>query len=135
VKLALESASISLSGSMGKRQRLHKIQRYAERNMLAVEQYPSITFSSTSIAAEEPGRFRVRGVLTIRTISRPTDFTVSMEPASGQSYWAQGTVPVKLTDYGLTPPSAALGTIGTKDEMTVIFRLKLVPAAVPSAKS
>jgi polyisoprenoid-binding protein YceI len=135
VKLALESASIRCQDQWVSAKDFTKIQRYAERNMLAVEQYPYITFSSTSIAAEQPGRFRVRGVLTIRTISRPADFTVWLEPADGQSYWAQGTVPVKLTDYGLTPPSAALGTIGTKDEMTVTFRLKLVPAAVPSAKS
>jgi polyisoprenoid-binding protein YceI len=135
VKLALESASIRCQDQWVSAKDFRKIQQYAERNMLAVDQHSHITFSSTSIAAARGDRFRVRGTLTIRSISHPTDLIVSLEPTDGQSYWAQGSASVKLTDYGLTPPSAALGTIGTKDEMTVIFRLKLVPAAVPSAKS
>jgi hypothetical protein len=34
-----------------------------------------------------------------------------------------GSGEVKLRDYGLKPPSAALGAIGTKNEMAVSFRL------------
>ena len=41
-----------------------------------------------------------------------------------------GRAVVRLKDYALKPPSAALGTIGTKNEMTVEFLL-LPSARVP----
>ena len=36
----------------------------------------------------------------------------------------EGAATVRLTDYQLKPPSALLGAIGTKNEMTVSFTLK-----------
>jgi hypothetical protein len=35
-----------------------------------------------------------------------------------------GSATVRITDFGLKPPSAALGVIGTKDEMTFSFVLR-----------
>ncbi|MDQ6666149.1 MAG: YceI family protein [Acidobacteriota bacterium] len=97
----------------------------AEHEILAVERFPAIVFRSTGIAAEPGGRFHVRGMLTIRNVAKPVDIDVSLLQELGKIVWAEGRALVKLTDYGLKPPSTALGTIGTKDEMTVMFRMKL----------
>jgi hypothetical protein len=42
---------------------------------------------------------------------------------SGRITSLSGHAVVRLKDYGLKPPTAALGTIGTKNEMTVEFSL------------
>jgi hypothetical protein len=33
---------------------------------------------------------------------------------------------ISLTDFGLKPPSAALGTVGTKDKMQLSFHLAVL---------
>jgi polyisoprenoid-binding protein YceI len=62
----------------------------------------------------------VAGNLTIRNITNPV--TVAVVYKGGETF--EGSAKVRLTDYKLKPPSALLGAIGTKDEMTVTFRLK-----------
>jgi hypothetical protein len=44
----------------------------------------------------------------------------------------EGTARVRLTDFGLKPPSAAFGAIGARDEMTLHFAL---PATVRAETS
>jgi hypothetical protein len=44
----------------------------------------------------------------------------------------EGGATIKMTDYGLKPPAAALGTIGTKDEMRIEFRIRLKAQSVIS---
>jgi hypothetical protein len=41
----------------------------------------------------------------------------------GTELLLSGTATVRMTDYGLKPPTAALGTIGTKPEMAFAFTL------------
>jgi hypothetical protein len=46
----------------------------------------------------------------------------------------RGTARVLLTDYGLKPPAAPLGAIGTKNEMEFSFSLELRPRLVSLGK-
>ena len=47
--------------------------------------------------------------------------------AEGGDLLLDGRSTVKMKDYGLKPPSAALGMVGTKDEMEVSFVLRARP--------
>jgi hypothetical protein len=49
---------------------------------------------------------------------------VVLVTASPGSLSFQGSAKIKLTDFNLKPPKAALGAIGTKDEMSFSFVLK-----------
>ena len=46
------------------------------------------------------------------------------EIASGGVYGLSGTYSFKLTDYGITPPTAMMGTVKTGDEVKISFNVK-----------
>jgi polyisoprenoid-binding protein YceI len=92
------------------------VQEYALKDMLAAEKYPDVIFSSTAVRATDSARFEVRGTLTIRGIAKPVVLSVGLNEKR-----FQGEATVRLTDYGLKPPKAALGLVGTEDEMKFSF--------------
>ena len=120
VSLTIESASAVCTDTWVSDKDRSKIQEYALHDMLAVEKHREITFSSTRVISKEPDRFEVQGSLTIRGIAKPLTVEVSRKPGG----IFEGSSQFKMTDYGLKPPSAALGLIGTKDLMTVSFHLR-----------
>jgi polyisoprenoid-binding protein YceI len=91
-----------------------KILKVAKEEMLASAKYPLLRFESSRVSGGE--ELVVEGLLTIRDKTRPV--TVSVRQKGGTF---SGEARLKLTDFGLKPPSAALGLVGTKDEMTVRF--------------
>jgi polyisoprenoid-binding protein YceI len=46
---------------------------------------------------------------------------------------ATGMVPIKMTDYGIKPPTAIFGTLKTGDEVKVNFALTIGPGAIAAA--
>jgi polyisoprenoid-binding protein YceI len=99
---------------------LVKVRKMALEEMLAAAKYPQIRFESNRVTARSASEFTVDGMLTIRDRTKPARVTVE-RTAAGR--W-KGESRVKLTDYGLKPPGAALGLVGTKDEMTFAFDLE-----------
>lgn len=118
VTLTIESASIVCRDTWVSEKDRQKILNTATGEMLSAAKYPSIRFESNGVTASESGRFAVQGNLTIRDQSRPV--TVSVQQHD-QTY--TGETRFKLTDFGLKPPSAAFGLVGTKDEMKLTFKL------------
>ena len=88
-------------------------------DMLDVSRFPTLKFESTAIRQTAPDRFEVSGTLTVRDRSRAV--VVLVMKIGNQSY--RGSAKLRLTDFGLKPPSAALGLVGTKDEMAFAFVL------------
>lgn len=128
LEFTIDSASIHCTDTWVSEKDLRKVQAYAEKDMLAVSSYPEIKFRSTAITATGPSQFKVTGDLTIRNVTRPVQLTLQTSQ-NGTSLWSDGSGTIKLTDYQLKPPTAALGTIGTKDEMLVQFRVRFDKAA------
>lgn len=106
---------------------LRKVQDYALKDMLDAERHPNITFASTAIRPLSDRKFEVQGDLTIRNVAKPVVTTVSMSNRADGSLSAEGTAQIRLLDYGLKPPSAAFGTIGTRNEMALSFTLVALP--------
>jgi polyisoprenoid-binding protein YceI len=109
---------------------LKKIQAYALNDMLAADRYPELHFSSVGAVRKDENTFEVTGMLTIRGIRKPATIIVSVSRNSGTISSLSGHSVVRLKDYGLKPPTAALGAIGTRNEMTVEF--SLAPAIRPA---
>jgi len=103
---------------------LRKVQEYAVKDMLAANRYPQISFRSSGIKKIDPSHYEVEGVLTIRDVSKPVVIVASLTVGAGESISIEGGARVHLTDFGLKPPTAALGTIGTKSEMVFRFVLQ-----------
>lgn len=120
MELEIESRSAVLKDDWVDAGDVKKIMELTQMDMLDSAKYPKIRFVSTAVTAAPNGHFTVQGNLTIRNITNPV--TVAVVHKGNEVF--EGTATVKLTDYKLKPPSALLGAIGTKNEMTVSFTLK-----------
>jgi len=98
----------------------------AGKKVLDIAQYPQIRFSSTGVKPGSAGAFLVNGNLTIRDITRPVTVTVHSKPDSNGRLGFTGQAEVKLKDFGIKPPAAALGLVGTRNEMQLSFTLTAV---------
>jgi polyisoprenoid-binding protein YceI len=92
---------------------------------LNAEQHPNITFRMTSYAAEpKDGAFAatVGGTLTVNGVTKDVVLlaTISDEAAALQ---AVGGTKFNMTDFGVKPVTALMGTIRTGNEVTIKFDL------------
>jgi polyisoprenoid-binding protein YceI len=129
VELTIQAASLLVQDDWVNESERKKIADEALNKQLIVEQHPELKFQSRSIRpADAPGHYEVRGELTIRDLARPVIVQVTMSAPREGVLLFEGEATVAMKDYGMKPPSAALGLIGTKNEMKVIFQLHAVPA-------
>lgn len=92
---------------------------------LNAEQHPTITFRLTSYAAEpKAGAFeaKVGGLLKVNGVEKDVVLlaTISGEP---DALRAVGTTKFNMTDFGVKPVTALMGTIRTGNEVTIKFDL------------
>ncbi len=127
VRLTIPAGEIRLTDAWLSKDDFKEVQRYALEEMLEAGKYPEIRFESGEIAAIDATHFKVAGVLTIRGLGKPSLVNVTLTPEPGGALGIEGSAVVKLTNYGLKPPKAALGLIGTKDEMDFTFALTAHP--------
>jgi polyisoprenoid-binding protein YceI len=123
VELTIETSSIVLKDQWLSEKDFAKVREYAGKEMLEVAKYPQIRFVSSGVRKRADGVFEVNGGLTIKGVTKPAVVSVTMGPAEAGALRFTGKAEVKLKDYGLKPPSAALGMIGTKNEMPVEFNV------------
>ncbi len=86
------------------------------KNVLDVAKFPRIGFVSTGVSGDTAGAFQVTGNLTVRGVARPVTLSVKR---IGNGY--EGETRFPMSAFGIKPPKAVLGAIGTKDEMTIRF--------------
>jgi len=128
VELTIESDSIICHDTWVSMKDLRNIMEEATRNMLAVDRYPVIAFRSNRVTVLSAGKYEVQGALTIRGIAKPATVIIDWSPTAQPVLTFQGQAILRLTDYGLKPPSAVFGAIGTKNEMQFRFRLIAKPS-------
>ena len=120
VHFTVDAASIALHDTWVSEKERSKIVEFALTQMLHADRYRQLEFSSTRIVPAGVGHFEVQGTLGMAGVSKP----VGVQVALGEDLSIQGSAKLKMTDWGMKPPSAALGSIGTRDEMSVAFVLK-----------
>jgi polyisoprenoid-binding protein YceI len=130
VNLEIESASIVCLDTWVSEKDKKKIVEVALNDMLGAQRYPRIAFVSNKILEKGINQFEVNGLLTIKGVSRPATVLTTMAGQSDSHLEFDGTAQVNMKDFGLKPPVAALGLIGTKDVMQFRFHLT---AGTPSA--
>jgi len=119
VQLSISAASIECKDTwIGEKDR-KKVMDVALNDMLGASQHPEIVFRSTGIQGSEP--LQVEGELTIRGRTKPVAVNVAVDMRQNDRLIVRGEARMRLTDYGLKPPSTAFGAVGTKDEMLLIF--------------
>ncbi|MCW5963660.1 MAG: YceI family protein [Bryobacterales bacterium] len=129
IGLRLDAARIECKDDWVSEKDLKKIEAEARDKMLQVAKHKEIVFRSTAIRAQGGGKYLVEGMLTIRGMEKPARVEVTMQPgATGQAEAGgalafSGEASVDMTDWGLKPPSAVLGAVGTNKVMQLRFQL------------
>jgi len=95
---------------------------------LKMQDHPLIKYSLKEMKpkehkAGEPFQFDTKGDLTVAGITKPIDMVVTLTPMEGNKLKATGSKEVKMTDFGIKPPSpTGLGfLVKTADEVKVTF--------------
>lgn len=97
------------------------------RKALKASEHPEIVFTLRSYQMDG-GNVKVEGELTIAGKSRAVVLSSRLETRGGFLY-AEGSHALKMTDFGIKPPTMMLGAVKTSDDVTVRWRLELTPVA------
>lgn len=121
IELRLNATRIECKDDWVNAKDLKKIEAEARDKMLNAAKYPDLIFRSARIQSMTAGRYLVDGMLVIRGVARPVTVAVNMQPGPGMLSF-DGEATVDMTAWGLKPPSAALGTVGTNKQMQFRFQ-------------
>jgi polyisoprenoid-binding protein YceI len=100
------------------------------REALKAKENPSITFKMASYTAGAPqadGRrvLRIRGELSLAGATRPVELTAIAAPTPDGGLRVQGRHTLRMTEWGVKPPSLMLGTMKVKEAVAIRFDLAL----------
>jgi hypothetical protein len=105
---------------------------------LNAEKLPAISYvlGTFEIVSEAENGFATKAVgkLTIAGSEKTVTMDVLAERLPSGALRATGTVPLLMTDFGIKPPTALLGTLRTKNEITVKFELIVDEATMAAAR-
>jgi polyisoprenoid-binding protein YceI len=121
VKIGFRSADLRVLDPDVSAKDRAEVQKTMETDVLAIQQFPEITFVSRTVQPSDANNFKVNGDLTIHGVTKPIELPVAF--ASGRY---MGSVKIKQTDFGITPVKVAGGTVKVKDEIEIEFQV--VPA-------
>jgi polyisoprenoid-binding protein YceI len=131
VTMCVDTRSLVCRDQWLKPKKQQAVSRYAREEALTAVSHPEIRFSSTRIAAKPLRGFVVEGVLDIRSITRVVKVNVVLNPMKNDRFQIDGDATIRLSDFGVNPPAALLGLIGTKDEALVRLLLWAMPPNTP----
>ena len=96
-----------------------------------LEQFPDATFTASSASVDgtitsQPADASVSGKLTIHGVSKDVTATVKAQ-VTGAMIEIAGSVPIVMTDFGVTPPSVPFTTVDS--QVTIEFDIFLAKVA------
>lgn len=102
------------------------------RDALKVDEHPTITYVLTSA---EPGNaaddgsvtLNTTGELTLTGTTKDIEMAVTGTPAADGTIRFTGSHALKMSDYGMKPPTAMFGSLRTGDDVTVHFDVVVAP--------
>ncbi len=95
---------------------------------LKSDQYPRIIYNLERISIRsqpQPPRltatFDTTGRLFVAGATRTIPMTVTAEPLDDKQFRVSGQIAIRMTDFGIRPPTALFGTLKTGDQLTIQF--------------
>lgn len=128
INFTIDSGSIVCRDQWLKAKKQQYLAQYARDKVLDVSRHPEIRFASTRISSKPLRGYVVEGELKIRGTGRIVKVNAVLTPRRNDSFQVDGDATVCLTDFGIRPPSALLGLIGTKNEGLVRLLVWALPA-------
>lgn len=89
--------------------------------------HPNIVFTATTVNATPSGTntwtAQVKGTLSLAGVSKQVTVKTIIKAGADGKMSATGTHAMKMTDFGISPPTALMGTMTTGDAITLKFAL------------
>ena len=98
------------------------------RKALKVEQFPAITFrvASYDLAKAADGvNVTLNGALTLGGVEKPITINATAKPGDNGTLLVSGTREIRMTEFGLKPPTLMLGTLKVDERVKVGFDIVL----------
>ena len=95
--------------------------------------YILATFEAAPGEAKDTFTLHTIGTLSVAGKERKIEMDVVASRLADGTVKATGMVPIKMTDYGITPPTAIFGRLKTGDEVKVNFELTVGGKAIATA--
>lgn len=102
---------------------------------LKADRHPNVEFSFRELRGGvhhdlDVGLYRatITGDLTLAGVTRTIEVVASAERLTRSTFRIRAILPLLMTDFGITPPSALFGAIRARNNLTVRFDLTLVIA-------
>ena len=122
---------------------LHSERKGLDKNMLKslqAERYPVIRFRMERYTAAAPAtsdtvQLRVDGTLTIAGTEKHVQLVAAAWKGEAGE-WIEGSTPLDMSAFGITPPTMMLGALKVRDRVVIHYRLLLAPdtATVPAPR-
>ncbi len=106
------------------------------RETMEVDSFPSIVWRllrATVMAGDgdRPAAVELNGTLTIKRTTREVVIPTALQFA-GDTVLASGSLPIRLTDYGISPPRRVIGMIRMSNDLLLRFEAAFVLEDAPS---
>lgn len=97
---------------------------------LREDDYPEITYSLSEahqfVISDNPGyQLKLSGIVQAAGESLEIEHDVEIQELENGGFRVSGSQDLNMTDFGIDPPTAVLGTVRARDEMTIEFELIL----------
>ena len=96
------------------------------RDVLSEGNNPMIRFTLSNAEVAQ-NQVRANGTLTVAGGNRTTRINANATPSNDGRIRLTGEVDLKMTDFGIDPPTAMLGTLRSADEVKVSFDVSVRP--------
>jgi polyisoprenoid-binding protein YceI len=98
---------------------------------LKADKNPEIIFTlTTAVKSIKAGAsttgVTAKGTLTIGGVTKPVDMNVKVSIQDHALLSFKGSQIIKMTDYGISPPTALFGTLKTGDDITINFKTNFI---------
>lgn len=98
------------------------------REALKSEKYPEIAFhqSRDNVTINRGNEtFQIKGDLQIAGKTKPAEMSLKGMLNDDNQFQVKGKTSLKMTDFGIKPPTVMMGSIKTNDEVSVEFDISL----------
>jgi polyisoprenoid-binding protein YceI len=121
LEFEVETKSLTVLDKVSEKDR-KEIMNSMHNTVLETAKFPKITFRSVGVSNFNGSSLTVQGDLTLHGVTKRLAVPVTIA-ATPQLLRATGKVTIKQTDFGITPYSAAAGSIKVKNEVVISFNV------------
>ena len=126
---ALQIRDVSFSSTANSLKSKHDLMNNKAYEALNVKKHPEIRFTQTNVSVESfqnnSFKGKLHGYLEIAGVTKNVEIPFTGALKSDQQVAVKGTLKLKMSDFGIKPPTAMMGTIKTGNEISLEYQIEM----------